>query len=1117
MAEEENNGYQTDSAPDVKYKHFKELKKLPDILGNYSNKGWFTDSSLTSIMYSSGYTDINNTDQNLVKLFDASTQTGFRMSEGEAKGQQLTGNCYIENFADEKYDDLIFKNIDNLRKLFNSDYRYICGSKKSKIDTVIASASRYKDKLKNLDINIKKLIRKSNNTGDKNYRIYLVNSEYSDYGNQRIIKDIVKEQNYDKCFDDETQSKFENAFKSKNFETSFKFIKDTEDKLNNLKSQLTEENYEQIVDKSIEEINNFLEQLKSSETIFKDYPLMLEYLGCNYINNNKAPINCEIDFGSDTITTQFSKGKIDQKKDKEGEKLINEIDIIVSAIEDLYKYIQKEYETGIGWTIDENNNLSIQKDYKNIGDSKIYYFDDEKEHSFLDYTKTNNKNFSGIVSERAEEATDGLQGNLADYYLVGIKLYLGFKDKNLKESIDIEGMLNNPIASNNSIKEIGFFFRKKRDEEKKLYRYVVNLETYKTVIKNRYENKEPLYFVPFLTETLGDRKTQNYEAWYGKIEGNKYIPFTNLSQEKQKGKPIDKRVCLNLGKFEGDLYGLNGLPTQEAKELNALNLIANENIKSSLNSMVKVAYYINDWTNETKENTDNFIKEEITAEDLKGVVIGCFTKDKPWTNARPDGWAYTSNPETFKVNLKQQKEETITTEKSSNPRTKGMSGGTTYKKSVNETRYYFNAIIKDESENESKVYDINFRDLFDDEKFTMSTFEAEINKNGKKIQYTQEDDTQELEKQVDLKRIISPGDTIFKATFTVEDIEYYSNILYQITKIGNKKIGNKKIDTLHRGNGEAADYYNISDSLVNRVAKNECCVGIDGLIKTSVPSDNSKCAMYLDTAVDVMTIGFGITYAAFEAVKAIQPETETYKAMKKFQEENSSCFKRQNNGQLKYIYITGKRAESWKKKINPKNPTSTNAYLIAPEEYAVTVKDSKFCMKQILHDTYLPKVREDLAEVYKVLYGINGEFTAEDLINSVFKYISQTALDILVDCKYNGNYGKTYFIDLLITKIKEELSGKNASELTDDERYAILNKCMRIQAEETSKVKNVINNRLKQFGENLDDFYLIQKNAEYSTTDKKNTGPLTIELECISNVNGFVESIFGDAFYQFKR
>lgn len=1108
MAEEENNGYQTDSAPDVKYKHFKELKKLPDILGNYSNKGWFTDSSLTSIMYSSGYTDINNTDQNLVKLFDASTQTGFRMSEGEAKGQQLTGKCYIENFADEKYDDLTFKNIDNLRKLFNSDYRYICGSKKSAItDTVIASASRYKDKLKNLDINTKKLIRKSNHIGDKNYRIYLVNSEYSNYGNQRIIKDIVKEQNYDKCFDDETQSKFENAFKSKNFEGNFKFIKDTEDKLNNLISEtISEENYEQIVDSSIEIINDFLKQLKNSETIFKDYPLMLEYLGCNYINNNKAPINCEIDFGSDTITTQFSKGKIDQKKDKEGEKIINEIDVIVSAIEDLYKYIQKEYETGIGWTIDENNNLSIQKDYEIIGDSKIYYFDDEKEHTFLDYTSTNNKNFSGIVSERAEEATDGLKGNLEDYYLVGIKLYLGFRDKKLKESIDIEGMLNKPITANNNIKEIGFFFRKKRDDEKKLYRYVVNLETYKTVIKSKYENKEPLYFVPFLTETLGDRKTQNYEAWYGKIEGNKYIPFTSLSQEEQKEEPIDKRVCLNLGKFEGDLYGLNGLPTQEAKSLKTLNLIVNENSSA-------VAYYINDWTNETKENTDNFIKEEITAKDLKGVVIGCFTKDKPWINAKPDGWAYTSNPETFKVNLKQQKEETTTYDLSGKEYRNNVNKNVKVTNFVNETRYYFNAIIKDKDENETKVYDINFRDLFDDEKFTMSTFEADINENGKKIQYTQKDDTQELEKQVGLNRIISPGDTIFKATFTVEDIDYYNNILYQITKIGNKEI-----DTLQRGNGEAANYYNISDSLVNRVANNECYVGIDGLIKTSVPSDdNSKCAMYLDTAVDVMTIGFGITYAAFGAVKAIQPETETYKAMKKFQEENPNYFERQSNGQLKYIYVTGKKAESWKKKINQDNPTNINAYLIAPEEYAVTVKDSKFCMKQILHDTYLPLVIKDLVEVYKVLYGINGEFTAEDLINSVFKYISQTALDILVDCKYNGSYGKTYFIDPLITKIKEELSGKNTSELTDDERYTILNKCMRIQAEETSKEKNTINNRLKQFGKNLDDFYLIQKNAGYSTTDKKNTGPLTIELECISNVNGLVESIFGDAFYQFKR
>lgn len=1108
MAEEENNGYQIDSAPDVKYKHFKELKKFPDILGNYSNKGWFTDSSLTSIMYSSGYTDINNTDQNLVKLFDASTQTGFRMSEGEAKGQQLTGKCYIENFADEKYDDLKFENIDNLEKLFKGDYRYICGSKKSKIDigTVIASATRYKDKLKNLDINTKKLIRKSNHIGDKNYRIYLVNSEYSNYGNQRIIKDIVKEQNYDKCFDDETQSKFENAFKSKNFEGNFKFIKDTEDKLNNLISEtISEENYEQIVDSSIEIINDFLKQLKNSETIFKDYLILLEYAKY-YINKPKMPIKWEVDEFNFTFK-QISKGKVDPKKETDCKKLTNEIGVIVSAIEDLYKYIQKEYETGIGWTIDENNNLSIQKDYENIGDSKIYYFDDENEHTFLDYTSTNNKNFSGIVSERAEEATDGLQGNLADYYLVGIKLYLGFRDKNLKESIDIEGMLNKPITANNNIKEIGFFFRKKRDDEKKLYRYVVNLETYKTVIKSKYEDKEPLYFVPFITETLGDRKTQNYEAWYGKIKGNKYIPFTSLNKEEKNENFVDARVCLNLGKFEGDLYGLNGLPTQEAKSLKTLNLIVNEN------SSAKVAYYINDWTNETKENTDNFIKEEITAEDLKGIVIGCFTKDKPWTNARPDGWAYTSNPNTFKVNLKQQKEETIITEENSNPRTRGLSGGATYKNFVNETRYYFNAIIKDESGNETKVYDINFRDLFDDEKFTMSTFEADINENGKKIQYTQEDDTKELEKQVGLNRIISPGDTIFKATFTVEDIDYYNNILYQITKIGSKEI-----DTLQRGNGEAADYYNISDSLVNRVAENECYVGIDGLIKTSVPSDdNSKCAMYLDTAVDVMTIGFGITYAAFEAVEAIQPETETYKAMKKFQEENPDRFKRRNSGQLEYIYISGQRAKSWKEYINKKNPTNTNAYLIAPEEYAVTVKDSKFCMKQILHDTYLPLVIKDLVEVYKVLYGINGEFTAEDLKNSVLKYISQTALDILVDCKYNGSYGKTYFIDPLITKIKKELSGKNASELTDDERYTILNKCMRIQAEEASKEKNTINNRLKQFGKNLDDFYLIQKNAKYSTTDKKNTGPLTIELECISNVNGFVESIFGDAFYQFKR
>ena len=1111
MAEEENNGYQTDSAPDVKYKHFKELKKLPDILGNYSNKGWFTDSSLTSIMYSSGYTDINNTDQNLVKLFDTSTQTGFRMSEGEAEGQQLTGNCYIENFADENYDDLKFENIDGLEKLFKGDYRYICGSKKSKIDidTVLVSASRYKDKLKNLDINTKKLIRKSNNIGDKNYRIYLVNSEYSNYGNQRIIKDIVKEQNYDKCFDDETQSKFENAFKSKNFESSFKFIKDTEDKLNNLISEtISEENYEQIVDSSIKIINDFLEQLKNSETIFKDYLILLEYAEF-YINKPKMPIKWEAEEFTFTLKLkQISKGKFDPKKETDRKKLTNEIDITVSAIEDLYKYIQKEYETGIGWTIDENNNLSIQKDYENIGDSKIYYFNDGKEHTFLDYTSTNDKDFSGIVSERAEEATNGLQGNLEDYYLVGIKLYLGFRNKKLKESIDIKDMLNKQITVNNNIKEIGFFFRKKRDGDKKLYRYVVNLETYKTVIKSKYEDKEPLYFVPFLTETLDDRKTQSYEAWYGKIEGNKYIPFTDLNKEEQSVGWIDARVCLNLGKFEGDLYGLNGLPTQEAKELNALNLIANN--KSS----AKVAYYINTWTNETKENTDNFIKEGITAKDLKGVVIGCFTKDKPWINARPDGWAYTSNSNAFKVNLKQQKEETITTEKNPNPRASAFSGGATYKTFVNETRYYFNAIIKDEDEYETKVYDINFRDLFDDEKFTMSTFEAETDKNGGKVQYTQEDDTKELEKQVDLKRIISPGDTIFKATFAVEDIDYYNNILHQITKIGNKEI-----DTLQRGNGKAADYYNISDSLVDRVAKNECCVGTDGIIKTSVPSDNSKCAMYLDTAVDVMTIGFGITYAAFEAVEAIQPETETYKAMKKFQEENSSSrrFKRQNSGQLKYNYVSGQRAKSWKEYINPKNPTSTSACLIAPEEYAVTVKDSKFCMKQILHDTYLPKVIKDLVEVYKVLYGINGEFTAEDLIDSVFKYISQTALDILVDCKYNGSYGKTYFIDPLITKIKEELSGKNASELTEDERYAILNKCMRIQAEETSKEKNTINNRLKQFGENLDDFYLIQKNAGYSTTDKKNTGPLTIELECISNVNGFVESIFGDAFYQFKR
>lgn len=1134
--------YKIESSEQEKFNHFKALKTLPELLMNFEESGWFTKGSLTSIMFSSGYTQIKNTDMNLVKIFDSNI---INNTESDVEGYALkngikkTGNCYLENFADEKRDDLKC-NTDDLDSIFSKNPTYIVGGVKNDGTTDFSPSEaaffRYNSKLSGIKDVYRNLVRKSNNFGEMP-RIYMVTTESQP---RRAIQEIIKHVastngNYLKCQDDEIQEKYYIALEPLRTKfASSKFLDEAADQVQKMLLNYQKDTkihslktYDAKVyaksayyDKLQSIMNNLYTGLRNLGTVFSDYPELMLVLD-NYefgTSNEQIGWSWNGYFAYDsTISYNGVTGHISELissdisyQSQYRERVIQALKTLFNSILDLKKWIEIEFTTGIGYTLQGSTPI-IFNDFEEDGykDKDIFYL--STRHCFLDYTAPNGTYFNGTACERSYiiTAKEIEAKGMDDFILVGFRFYFAIdfkRDRNSKNNenapafIDfLEQKLSTLSANQRQLSEIALMFRNKSD--KKLYRYMINLLGYETVINNSYKNEaakrniekyQAIYFVPFITN---NHKTVNntikkllYEGWYGSIDGNTYTPYTKMS--KKKGEAVFGKTYVQFGSFEGDKYGINNISTtMPAKNLKALEDttgMATDDYGEPLFKFTSSDTWLNKQPEKNKIKTQGSGERypEITARQLKDVVIGCFTNKKPNFTAKPSitGWAFSANKNAFKVNL----------------RTKPL--------------YTYNAVIKDELGNVGKFYGIDFADVFTKGNFTMNRFESEHGMDGK-IVYTKDSTPKAY---IEMEKIISAGDQIFKANFE-GTCDYYYNNSGEITKICEQEV--KYIASGHPG--KPTNYYYATDSMIERVKGNEIYVSNDGKEKEYEKGKSSKCFLYLDTKENPpsIKIGYGFSYAYINKLKG----TETYKQFNNFVEDHSDVF---NKGYLKFdangagqirLLKTSSQTYMDSFKENIKNPVISN-YCVS-KDYSISQADASKALQKIL-TSYIESTIQDLKLLYKVLYGKECQSDAE-FINSIFKNLNQSAFDILVDCKYDGETGYENFIVPLSEAIKKEV--KNGSSLTDDERIQILNRLMPLQAKKASQAK-VSNNRVKQFGELNENsqsvFFLVNNDTHYDEkkddlSKKAENKKLNIELECITNVDGYVESIFGEAFNLF--
>lgn len=1058
--------YNIEDSDQIKFKHFKELKLLPDLFHNYDSTGWFSESALRSMMYSSGYTQIKNSDMNLVKVFDShivNNNTNKELVEGYSKFDNLyrpLGSFNIENIADEKYDDLEFKENDiskmNSYTYFNAGCEEGIEGVKNK---VLATFIRYNTKLTDLDVGIRNLARTSESyTPDRKRRgltpyVFIVKPDLKKEEDRKkaiktIIEKCVSDNMYKYAWDEDVKKTMDEALSSKKEE-----IKKTFTKLSDSIDDLLQDNIPSLstyldIQKSLCEGIGTLHY--STDTVFETEVNEL------YDNGNYKLVQ--------NITDKYIAYTEKGKKYKDYESAVI---TLRKKIEILKDYILTEYETGIGFTVKYEKPERLEFTTEQYKSKSVYYA--ESDHCVQDYTVSNGTYFDGTICERStiiDYATMKKNG-LTNYKLTGLRLYfaVNFANQNkpcenapkfetyaTKSLTDLKGLKN-------QLGEIALMFRYGEGDNSKLYRYMINLHGYETVINNEY-NHSATYFVPFILNLQEEklRKLQ-YEGWYGEIKNNNYLPGVSK-------KAVIKKAYVQVGNFRGDKFDINNCKTGAAlKSLgNNAFIIDKEAIrKYNPDDKQKVV---------TKEHVQReFDGHMVTAADLQDVVIGCFTNKQPDYNAKPSNWAFSFNPNAIPIKLKKH----------------------------NKYSYRINAT--DELGNSCSVEDFDFEKLFNQKNttLTMNKFTC----NG--ITYEKPGDATDYIGFTNT--IVHSGDTVFTAEFEGPVESFYYNKDKSITKINDIYITGGVTGEA----GGPADFTKATDELAVRVMENEAYVNSKGKFARYTKNTTEKCALYVDS-VGVFTHGYGISYPS-----AGLAGTETYKQMKKFDKDYSGVFTKTKVGQIKVINVEKptytERKNNFKKLIKEKDQLISD-YLTV-KGYEVSQEDAKKCTRYVLQTDYINRAIEyDLKPMYRALYGLKSDapVSLSNIQNSVIAGLDQTAFEILVDLRYNGGVGGRLFTEYVVQEIRTKVNGKK---LPEAELKKIFADTIKKQAKLASSRNNEYNTRHKQFAEDV--FYLREVKSKYSSSDTKVANrKLKIKVECITNIDGYLESIFGGAFDEFR-
>lgn len=1056
--------YNIEDSDQIKFKHFKELKLLPDLFHNYDSTGWFSESALRSMMYSSGYTQIKNTDMNLVKVFDphiVNNNVNKELVEGYSRYDKDTYNSLnIENIADEKYDDLEFE-AEDIQKM--NQYTYFNAGCEEGIEgvknKVLATFIRYNTKLKDLDIGIKNLVRTSEpHASDRKKRgmtpyVFIIEPDLKKEDDRKkaiktIIKKCVADGMYKYAWDEDVQKTMDEVLAPKKEEINKLFSVLLRNINDLLQDNIPGESIILNIHKSIVEgISNLH---SSIDTVFADEVNELYDKG-----NFKLVQN---------IVDKYLAYTYDGKKYKDYE---SSVITLKNKIELLKDYILAEYEIGIGFTEKNGEPIRLEFTTDQYKSKSVYYANSD--HCVQDYTMSNGTYFDGTICERSaiiDYATMKKNG-LTNYKFTGIRLYFSInfagKGKPYENAPDFETYATKSLTDlkglKNQLGEIALMFRYGEGDSAKLYRYMIDLHGYETVINNEY-NHSATYFVPFILNLQEEklRKLQ-YEGWYGEIKNEKYIP--GVSQ-----KAVIKKAYVQIGNFRGDKFDINNHKTGAAlKRLGNNAFIIDKNTIRKYNPDEKQKVV-------TKEHIQReFDGKLLTAEDLQDVVIGCFTNKVPDYNAKPSNWAYSFNPNAIKINLKKH----------------------------NKYSYKINAT--DELGNSCNAEGFDFETLFNQKNTTLKM--KKFTCNG--ITYEKEGDATNYVSFTNT--IVHNGDTIFTAEFEGPVEYFYYNKDKYITRINDMYI-------IHGSTGEIggpADFTKATEELAIRVMKNEAYVNSKGKFSRYSKSTTEKCALYVDS-VGIFTHGYGISYPS-EGLKG----TETYTQMKKFDKDYSGVFTKTKIGQIKVVNIDKpsytERKNNFKKLIKEKDQIISD-YLTV-KGYEISQDDAKECTRHVLQTDYINRVIEyDLKPMYRALYGLKTDapVSLSDIQNSVIAGLDQTAFEILVDLRYNGNVGGQLFTKYVVHEIQKKV---NEKKLPETELKKIFADTIKKQAKLAASRHNEYNDRHKQFAEDV--FYLRDIKSKYNPSDAKVINQkLKIKVECISNVDGYLESIFGSAFDEFR-
>ena len=668
---------------DGKWSEFLNIKTLPDLLNNYNTKGWFSKNAVTSYMYSSGYEKIKGKYPGLVKIFDSGREVEGYSSievkpEAGLKGNKLfideREKHFIDNLApkdDTRITNSFQINGERLNNFFtNKKYkRYFVGDygvREYNLSNVAIASGPIATLLRYSEIKTSNVIKFFSNF-IKNGEGYLIcggKIPHNNIQSGKIEQSLPELKGNDGYINLKKLFAISGYFDGASFGAKRNEWLDTNDRSfldkftkNDLDMQYKNYNFPYSLE-LFNSLNNIIKGQKSAETKFTKK--IIEHF--KLCDNEKKWLAI-----FSAIIHANSGGNGFRSEISSVEKYYNPRISFDKELE-YWPETDKQYEE----LNDAIKEINKGKPFYGIMNNYIYYLEANGENKYPT-DEVPIKNFSNINSSNSvlagitEIATPITKYEISqdseNYIFEGIRIYfkktlgefgidddykkLGNISWSKKISTKVKNFdiyLKNKIGeldgTEESIKELCFFFRYMREGEnyKKLYRYTISLEKYENAIGA--DGKKPLYFIPFicdLDKLNGNLKNFLFEAYYGGLVNGKQLQLGNIT-DKEEYKPAIVKTYLQFGKFNNDILNISNFSNKPIKGFQSLR--ENAEMEDVTNGIEYCIY------NTMKESFGEDVSceipygfdKELTAKDLEDVVVGCFSLNPPEVKGE-EGWA----------------------------------------------------------------------------------------------------------------------------------------------------------------------------------------------------------------------------------------------------------------------------------------------------------------------------------------------------------------------------------------------------------------------------------------------------------------------------------------------